>query len=71
MDDAKDPCRNSSRLSVEITPGFISCQGSRQSARRTGFASMELEDVKKVLSHYPSAAARITTHTGEVLSLPA
>ena len=38
-------------------------------ALSTAFASMELEDVGKVLHHYPSTSARITKHTGEVLVL--
>ena len=36
----------------------------------TGFSSMGIDDVKRVLRHYPSATARLTTHTGEILTLP-
>jgi len=39
-------------------------------ALSTAFASMDLEDVNKVLHHYPSTTARVATHKGEVLSLP-
>jgi thiamine biosynthesis lipoprotein len=39
-------------------------------ALSTGFASMDIDDVKRVLRHYPSVAAHVTTHTGEILRLP-
>jgi thiamine biosynthesis lipoprotein len=38
-------------------------------ALSTGFASMDLVDVENVLRRYPSVTARVTTHTGEVLTL--
>jgi len=39
-------------------------------ALSTAFASMASEDVNRVLYHYPSTAARITTRDAEILSLP-
>lgn len=39
-------------------------------ALSTAFANMDLEDVNTVLRHYDSATARITSNSGEVLSLP-
>jgi thiamine biosynthesis lipoprotein len=38
-------------------------------ALSTGFASMGLDDVKKVLRQFPSVTARITTGAGEVVTL--
>ena len=38
-------------------------------ALSTGFAGIELGDVKKLLQQFPSVTARLTTSTGEVVSL--
>jgi thiamine biosynthesis lipoprotein len=40
-------------------------------ALSTGFASMGIDDIEQVLRRYPSTTARLTTHRGEVLKLPA
>jgi len=38
-------------------------------ALSTGFASMDVDEVKKVLRYFPSVTARITTSAGEVVTL--
>ena len=38
-------------------------------ALSTGFASMDVGDVKRVLRRFPSVTARITTRAGEVVTL--
>ena len=49
----------------------VAANATTADALSTGFASMDIDDVKQALRHYPSATARLTTHTGEVLKLPA
>ena len=48
----------------------VAANATTADALSTGFASMDIDDVKRVLRHYPSATARLTTHTGEMLRLP-
>jgi thiamine biosynthesis lipoprotein len=48
----------------------VAANATTADALSTGFASMDIDDVKQVLRRYPSATARLTTHTGEILRLP-
>ena len=38
-------------------------------ALSTGFASMDMDEVKKVLRFFPSVTARITTSAGDLVTL--
>lgn len=38
-------------------------------ALSTGFASMDMDDVKRVLQRFPSVTARMTMSTGVVVTL--